>query len=50
MTNMHPGFVLQLKKNQHDELVKIREEEGLSLQEQIRIAVADYIRKKRAEL
>jgi len=47
---MHPGFVLQLKQNQHDELTKIREKEGLSIQEQVRIAVTDYIRKKRVEL
>jgi len=45
---MHPGFVLQLKRNQHDELTKIREEDGLSIQEQVRIAVSEYIKKRKA--
>ncbi len=50
MSNLHAGFVLQLPQKHHDKLVEIKRKNGISIAQQVRIAVADYLRGSRHEL
>lgn len=44
MGNLHPGFVLRLPKQYYKKLEEIREQEGIAVTQQVRLAVAQYLR------